>query len=208
VNIRFAKPHDANALAEIHLSVSGTLSDSLIPQLGRGFLVHYYRMLLDEPHSVVMCAVDLNRQVLGFASGSTDAPEHTRHLKANRLRLLLGALPALLAKPGLAWTMKQRGKASLSHYKDGESHSFFWAWKPGVRPVGGAVILFNRWLAVMRLTGNGGVFIDVDKQNDKVATFHRKMGAVVIEEPSGSTGGWRMVYQSDKPYSFNNFRST
>lgn len=198
MHVRFAKLSDASELAEIHAAAALSLSDTLIPSLGKGFLRCYYRVLLSEPHSIVLCAVQEDGRISGFASGSTSSLEHARAIKQNNLRLAWSCLPSLIRRPRLSFSLRIRAAKIGSNYSAGEAHAFFWAWREGDGPAGGAMFLFEQWLAAARLCGAQDIFMDVEKQNTKVLAIHRAMGAEIVGGAGNDSTGWKVIYRAVK----------
>lgn len=191
--VRFASLQDAGILAETHWQSTGHQPGSFMGRLGKRFLHEYWRLILHEKHSVILCAEDVDGQFLGFVSGTTDSEERQQTLRRNKLRLGVAALPALLKNPRLLRDilMRQRSQSALSG--DGGfvvqtgAREDYWAWLPKAK---GALELHLKWMSVMRLLGVDSVKGEVDKVNDVVLKTHRILGARVIKEfvtPDGKT---------------------
>ena len=78
--------------------------------LGVAFFKQYYRILLREPTSVILCAEDPVDGIVGIAAGTIDAQTESNALHAGRYRLLLGSLPKLVWAPWLIKEVYKRKK--------------------------------------------------------------------------------------------------
>jgi hypothetical protein len=188
MRIRLAKPKDAAALARVHHACSSELPQSFMDRLGPQFLRQYYRVLLQEKNSVVICAENSNQEVVGFISGSLDATEHMPELKRHRISLFLGALPALLRHPSLLLGMLDRQDSKSADVADDSfvvlkgARWEFWAYLPEARAGGKALDLFTSWLTMMRGFGTGIIHFEVDEDTPKIARLHRMLGARVLRK--------------------------
>lgn len=170
-------------------------------KLGKNFLKAYYRILLDEVSSVVLCVEDTEGRIIGLVSGTLAADKHMTALKRNRVRLAIAAFPSLIRNPKLLGSMKARQQSGSADEDSGGyvvltgAREEFWAWHPAARSAGGAIELHRTWLSVMRLLGITSVRLEVDRVNDKVEKIHRLMGAQVIKEFSTPDGRQRLIME-------------
>jgi hypothetical protein len=183
---RLANPRDSQQLARLHVCCSEKQPGGFMFLLGPKFLTRYYRVLIDEGSAVIICAIDDTGQILGFVTGSLNADTRLLALKGNRLSLLIAALPAFFRRPSLIRQVLLRQNAgsayesSSGYVVQSGAHVEFWAWHPG-RKGGGAVQLFLKWLALMRLLGVQTVSGEVDKVNDVIMKAHKILGAKVVK---------------------------
>ncbi len=197
--IRLGKPNDAARLAFIHEVSSAKQPGGFMFQLGRSFLVEYYRTLLHDGSSVVLCAVD-------DRDSSWDLwPEHwTREracepLKRNRLRLFVASLPALLRHPLLIRDVYSRqqsaspDEAERGYVVQSGAHEEFWGWLPD--NTSGAIELHLKWLSVMRILGAQTIRGEVDQVNDVVLRVHRMLGARIVKEFVTPDGRQRLIIE-------------
>jgi hypothetical protein len=197
--LRLAKPCDAKALASLHWDCSAKQPGGFMFQMGRSFLTAYYRILLQEKNSVVLCAVDEKAKICGLASGSLAAEEHFQSLRQNRLRLLLAATPYILRRPSLLVELRSRQRSiSVQEGKtryviSSGARGEYWACAESLP--GLALDLYKNWLSLMRLLGARQVKIEVDCQNPKVKKMHSLMGAKVLGEFSTPDGRQRVIME-------------
>lgn len=199
MNVRMGRPSDAAQLAVIHEVRSANQPGGFMYRLGRGFLAEYYRTLLRDSSSVVLCAVDERDNIIGFVSGALDAGARMRALRRNRLRLLLASLPELLRHPGLIqglYSRQQAGspdEANRGYVVQSGGHEDFWGWLLG--DTSGAIDLHLKWLSVMRGLGAHTIRGEVDRVNDAVFRIHRMLGARVVKECVTPDGRQRLIIE-------------
>lgn len=186
MKFRLAYRYDADHLARLHKLSSAKQPGGFMFRLGHAFLKQYYRILIDEGSSVILCAVDATGQIIGFVAGSLDAKSRLIALRKNRLSLLIASLPALIRQPSLIRDVLSRqnsgsaDESSTGYVVQSGAHVEFWAWQPGGG--GGAFQLFLKWLALMRLLGVQSVSGEVDRVNDAILKAHRMLGAKILRE--------------------------
>jgi len=153
-------------------------------RLGRPFLQQYYKILIDEGSSIILCSTGADGKLLGFVSGSLDAGSRNIALKKHLFRLAWSALPAMVRNPGLIAEILKRKNADspkeggAGYVFQSGAHEEFWAYLPGHG--GDAIELHLKWLAYMALLGVEEVLGEVDKVNVMVAKTHRLLGARVV----------------------------
>jgi hypothetical protein len=64
---------------------------------------------------------------------------------------------------------------------------------PDARAGAAAFLVQEKWLALMRLLGCTEVRFEVDRENQRAATFHRARGAELLEEFELPDGRKRLV---------------
>jgi hypothetical protein len=162
----------------------------------------YYRILISEKRSVVLCTEDGARGLVGLASGTLDYySEHKSALARNRIPLLWAAVPALLRSPGLVRAIGMRVRARKveeSHAAPDDlakAHFMFWGWDPDAELGGGAIVLMQKWISVVRLLGAKEIIFEVDSTNKKVIQIHRLLGARTLRTVDTPDRGQRYVME-------------
>jgi hypothetical protein len=197
---RLAHRGDAYHLARLHELSSAQQPGGFMFRLGYKFLTRYYQILIDEGSTVILCAVDDSDHILGFAAGSLDANFRLLALKKHRFSLLLASLSAFVCQPSLIGEVLSRqnsmsaDESSTGYVVQSGAHMEFWAWQPGHKG-GGALQLFLKWLALMRLLGVLTVRGEVDKVNDAIFKAHRMLGAKVVREFTTPDGRARFLIE-------------
>lgn len=202
MKVRLAKHEDAGALAKLHLLCARDLAGGFETGLGYAYLKRYYQVLLSEKSSVVLCAEDEHLGVIGIASGSLDYfGEHEAWLKKHRGALLLSAIPAIVRSPRLVGIIRKRlterdhAEVQVNQHVSFHSRFMFWGWHPEAKYAGGALMLMQRWLALMRLLGSQRIQFEVDDTNKRVIQIHRLLGAQLIQTVTTAGRGTRHIME-------------
>ena len=98
---RIAKVSDAKQIAQIHYSVRHKHPLGIFSQMGFSFLKQYYRVILDDPYEIIICAENDKREIVGFNSGTLDANWQMNTLRRHKLSLGLAALGSIICNPRL-----------------------------------------------------------------------------------------------------------
>lgn len=101
MQLRIAKPSDAKEIAKLHGLTKDTHSIGIFSKMGKTFMNCYYKIILNDPNSVILCVEDDKGKLVGFASGSLDYLSEVKRLKKYFFRLGLAAFPSLLTSPKL-----------------------------------------------------------------------------------------------------------
>ena len=199
IKYRLAKPSDADAIADVHWHVRDRYTQGIFLSLGKKFLKTYYRVILDDPWEVVVCAVNNTGKIVGFSSTSLDAKEQADNLKRHKVRLAFSALSAVIFKPSLAIAMWQRYR-SLNNKKDAPSfvhtngaRGEYWCWLKEEDSLK-SIELSKIHNDVLYDLGLREKFFEVDKFNKAVYQFHLKINkAEPIEEITLPDGRVRVL---------------
>ena len=181
---RIAKVSDAKQIAQIHYSVRHKHPLGIFSQMGFSFLKQYYRVILDDPYEIIICAENDKREIVGFNSGTLDANWQMNTLRRHKLSLGLAALGSIICNPRLIKPLVQRYKSTAKKsnyqfvYKEG-ARGDFWAWKPGDKNSLDAVALSLKANAVFAALGVKYKYIEVDTDNKEVLAFHKAQKAEV-----------------------------
>jgi len=174
---RLAKLCDAQALAELHIKCERQATGGLGRRFGPRYLRTYYRILISEKNSLVLCTEDDAGGVVGLA------------------------LPALLRSPGLVRAISMRTRARKveeSHAAPEDltkAHFMFWGWDPDAQLSGGAIVLMQKWLSMIRLLGAKDIIFEVDSTNKNVIQIHRLLGAKTLRTVDTADRGQRYVME-------------
>lgn len=181
---RIAKVSDAKQIAQIHYSVRHKHPLGIFSQMGFSFLKQYYRVILDDPYEIIICAENEKREIVGFNSGTLDANWQMNTLRRHKLSLGLAALGSIICNPRLIKPLVQRYKSTAKEsnyqfvYKEG-ARGDFWAWKPGDKNSLDAVALSLKANAVFAALGVKYKYMEVDTDNKEVLAFHKAQKAEI-----------------------------
>jgi hypothetical protein len=204
IRFRLAKPSDAKQIANCHWHVRDRYSQGIFLSLGEGFLKTYYKIILDNPWEVVICAENEDGKIIGFSSATLDASSQAINLRQHKVRLGLAAIGAIIRKPSLFREVWQRYK-SLGDNNDAPSfvhtegaRGEYWCWLKEEEDSLMSVDLDKAKGNVMYALGCREIFFEVDKFNKQVYKYHTKVRkAEPIEEITLPDGRVRVLLKRE-----------
>lgn len=201
VRFRIAKPRDARQIAYCHWHVRDRYTQGIFLSLGERFLRTYYRIILDDPYEVVVCA-EKDGKIIGFSSATLDAASQARTLKKHKMSLGLSALGAIICKPSLLKAVWQRYR-SLSNDKNAPSfvhtegvRGEYWCWLKEYEDGFKSVEVGKAKENIIYDLGYKELFFEVDKFNKRVFKFYTKIEkSEPIEEITLPDGRERVLFK-------------
>ncbi|TAL59636.1 MAG: hypothetical protein EPN88_17055 [Bacteroidetes bacterium] len=195
---RIAKQSDCKILAKIHLECAKNQVDGFMHRLGLPFLVQYYRIFVEEKHSLIVLAEE-NGKVLGFHSGTLLAEEHQNAIAGNKLKLGLAVVLSLLKDYKLFGEVIKRYKSLKStdddfRVKNGPRGEY-WAWLPGYKDASNSLKLHKIWHSILKEMGATFVRSEVDLSNTRVVKSIELMGGVFLSDVTLDDGRKRAIVE-------------
>lgn len=198
IKYRLAKPSDAKQIANCHWHVRDRYTEGIFLSLGERFLRAYYKVILDDPNEIVVCAVNSNNKIVGFSSGSLDAESQAVSLKNYKIKLAFAALFGLIMHPTYIKGVWQRylsldkttGKKFV-HLEGARSEYLCWSRdEPGNI---GMMLLDKIKFKMMHELGVKEVYFEIDRQNERLFNAQIKMKDIELidefELPDGRVRG-------------------
>ena len=111
IKFRLAKPCDAKQIANCHWHVRDRYTKGIFLSLGKSFLITYYKIILNDPYEIVVCAEKDNGKIIGFSSATLDAEKQATNLRSHKFQLAFSATWAIICKPFLLKEVWNRYKA-------------------------------------------------------------------------------------------------
>ncbi|HEX9009714.1 MAG TPA: hypothetical protein VF804_05045 [Holophagaceae bacterium] len=197
---RRATVADGDQIARLHHLCSQLQPGGFMHRLGQPFFRAYYRILLPDPNTIVLAAMDASGRILGFVAGCGDAQAEMERLRHRRLTLLLSCLPRLLRRPALVHDLYARIKCLEGAQLDAwgglrGSRISFWCWDPGSSASRQSTVLLQHFLQYLKARGVRTVRFEVDRINRKVEITHRLMGAKTVRTVQAPDGRERLVME-------------
>lgn len=199
IRFRLAKPSDAKQIANCHWHVRDRYSQGIFLSLGEGFLRTYYKIILNDPWEVVVCAENEDGRIVGFSSATLDGRAQADNLKKHKIRLGLAAARAVLCKPKLlkeVWLRYKsldKGEQKFLHI-DGVRGEY-WCWRKDEDSFLSVDMDRAKGRLIYAL-GYREIFFEVDKFNKQVYKFHIKVNkAEPIEEITLPDGRVRVLFR-------------
>ena len=201
LKIRRAHLGDVKQLAKLHFICASEQPGAFMHLLGRRFFVTYYKIILKDPSSVVLCADADQNGTVGFVSATFDSKRQLQAIIKERFKLFWAAIPALIRRPSLIQALYIRDK-SCSADQIGEgfltscsNRICYWGWMPGYPSKGYSTYLLNALIDFMEDQGAEELQMEVDRANRKVEVMHRLLGAKAVKEFVTKDGRLRVVME-------------
>lgn len=203
IKFRLAKPSDAKQIANCHWHVRDRYSQGIFLSLGESFLREYYKITLNDPWEIVVCA-ETDGKIIGFSSATIDGQAQAENLKKHKVRLGLAALGAIIRKPSLLKAVWQRYK-SLDNNENAPTfvhaegvRGEYWCWRKDFEDGESSVLLDRTKARILYCLGYREIFFEVDKFNKAVYKFHLKVNkSEPIEEIKLPDGRERVLFRVD-----------
>jgi hypothetical protein len=202
MKFRIAKVSDYKEIATLHYKVRDKYSRGFFQKMRKSFLKQYYKVLLNDPNEVVLCAVDENGLLCGFTSGTLDAEEQFKNLRKNMFSLAIASVPSLLLNPEMiieSWKRYKStsGKNDKKFLTATGARGEFWVWDSENKQSMGATVLNDKQLQLMYILGIQNYGIEVDAENDKILLFSKIHGACEVERMILDDGRERVLLNYD-----------
>lgn len=203
ITFRLAKPSDAKEIANIHWQVRERYTQGVFLSLGESFLRAFYKIILNDPWEVAVCAVNEEGRILGFANTTMDAKKQAENVKKHKFLLGMAALGAIIKRPSLFKEAWLRYK-SLSNSKDAPSfvhtegvRGEYWCWLKDDDSLK-SVEMSNIKNEILYDLGVREMFFEVDKVNTSVYKYHLKVNrAIPVEEITLPDGRVRVMMKKE-----------
>lgn len=182
IKFRLAKPSDAKQIANVHYHIRDKYDQGFFAQVNKSFLEQYYKVMLNDPNEVVVCAEDDSGEIVGFSSGSLDASHQFDGMRRQVLRFCFPLLFSSICNPKLFKSALDRfsstkGNSEKHFILNSGARAEYWGWLPGRNDSDLSVEMQERWLYIMKLLGATKINFEVDKVNKRIFKFHKINGA-------------------------------
>lgn len=199
---RIAKRSDYKRIADIHYQIRDFYPVGIFSQLGKPFLRKYYRIMLDDPNEIILCAVNDNGLIIGFSSTTLDAEAQVKNFRRHRFGFAFAAAGSILRNPSLVRSLYQRYKSTSSnarnHFVTGHGvRGEFWGWDNSQKDSIAALELFEVGMGIVHSLGVKEFHIEVDTINKKIFLFHKLNGAKIVEQITLPDGRERVLMRYD-----------
>ena len=202
MHFRICTRADCKAMSQIAYACATGDSEGFTYKLGPRFLAAYYLSVVEEPHSVVLAAIDEDtEEVVGFVAGTANAAAGMEAMRRQRLRLAWAAVLGLARNPSLLVGVLERYRATRNRREAAQyivttgGRAIYWGMMPAHRGGNQAIILFKKWLEIMRVLGVRQIGMEVDQANTRAQALHAHMGAAVKEAITTPEGKQRLMME-------------
>jgi hypothetical protein len=180
VKFRIAKPSDAKQIAYCHWHVKDRYSQGIFLSLGECFLRAYYKIILNDPYEVIVCAEREDGKIIGFCSANLDSEKQFNNLKKHKIKLGFAAIGAITSHPHLIKEVWMRYKSLGDNdapqfvYTEG-ARGGYWCWLKSESDGSESVDLNQAMKHILFDLGLRELYSEVDKQNKRVYNFFTKV---------------------------------
>ena len=199
LNARYAVLDDAHDLAVLHMRAANQQVRAFLPSLGVRFLVRYYKILLQESGTVILCATRPDGRLVGFVSGTLHAEEHFANLRTKKLQILLSMSPLTWFHPRVIFGLlvrsrRMRGNINpVKYVVQSGCRIEYWAWDPQDTIGRGSLLLLGAYLQTVRSRGIKSVLLEIDAFDRRSKTSHLFLGAKEVDRFRTPDGKDRLV---------------
>ena len=178
VACREAASSESAEIARLHVLA---FPGFFLAALGPRFLARYYQDVIDYPGGICCVAEEAAGRLVGLVAGFVDPPAFYARLRADRVRLGLLALPALVRDPAkaarLAANYRRAGAAARLRPEEPTAELASLGVHPAFARRGIGERLVRRFVAEAGRRGAGTVTLTTDADgNDGVNRFYAKLG--------------------------------
>jgi len=184
---RLGKLSDLRQIVNLHYKVRNTYNAGYFAIMGKLFITEYYKIILNDPYEVVICAEDESGILRGFCTASLDVNAQFNRLNNHKFILALAALPTFITKPRMiieTWKRYRaiKGKNMEKFITQSGPRCEYWTWDSDFKDSASSVALFNICLSILYELGINILRLEVDIENVRILNFHKLNGAEVIEK--------------------------
>jgi len=199
---RLAKIVDSKFIVELHYVIRETYSVGIFAQLGKPFLRKYYKIILNDPNSVIVCAEDNNGVIQGFCSATLDVEAQMANIKRHKVGLGLAAVTSIIRKPSLIKHLIDRydvikNNSTTKIIVTKGARSEYWVWNALKPDSLASVEMYFAQLNILKSLGVKDIFGEVDLVNKKILKFQRANGAEIIDQITLQDGRERVLLKTD-----------
>lgn len=195
---RIAKLTDYKSIVNLHYAIRETYAVGLFSKLGKHFLTKYYKILLNDPNSVIVCAEDDKGIIQGFCSATIDVEAQMNNLIRNKVGLGLAALKSVLLQPFLLKDLLDRYRvvknvSTTKIISTKGARSEYWVWSATNQDSAASVAMYFAQLNILKSLGVKEFFGEVDKVNKKILKFQLRNGGEIIDQITLPDGRERVI---------------
>lgn len=180
---RIAKQSDASCIAKIQQKIKEVNNLGIFCKMGHMFLKTYYRILINDPETVFICAENEENEIIGFSFCVLKADKQTSNLHKHRFRLAISAIPSILQNPSLLRELYKRYKSvenqDDSYIHVSGAHGGYLGWNPEFPDALGSIYVNELCFKIMHLLGVDKIHFEVDTANKKVYKMNILNGAEI-----------------------------
>jgi hypothetical protein len=200
--LRLAKLSDAKDIANLHYTVREQGALGIFARMGKPFIRKYYKVVLDDPNEIIVCAENKKGQIAGFNSYTLDAKAQMNNLRKNKIGLIFAALSSVIVNPKLIKPLIDRYKSmrknsSTQYFVREGARAEYWVWSAAEKDPIESIDMQKACADVLRALGVEELFYEVDVANKKVMAYHKLMKSIIIDTIILPDGRERCIIKCD-----------
>lgn len=182
IKFRLAKPSDAKHIAYVHLHIRDKYDKGFFAQVNYSFLKQYYKVMLNDPNEVVVCAEDEIGKIVGFSSGSLNAEKQFKAMRDHKFLFVWALITSAISNPKIIKSALDRfkstkGESENKYVVSKGARAEYWGWLADRNDTDQSVAMQEIWFYLMKLLGAKQIFFEVDKVNKRIYKYHKINGA-------------------------------
>jgi hypothetical protein len=198
MRFRIAKEKDCEEIVDLHYQIRKTYSAGIFAKLGKPFLRVYYKIILKDINSIVVCAEDGNGILQGFCSATLDSEAHLANLELHKIWLAIGAFSSLICKPSIFKDLLHRynivkNNSNLKIISTKGARSEYWVWRATNQDSLSSIEMYFAQFKILKALGINEVFGEIDVENKKVLKFQMANGGEIIDRLTLPDGRERVM---------------
>jgi hypothetical protein len=198
MRFRLAKEKDCEAIVDLHYQIRKTYSAGIFAKLGKPFLRAYYKIVLKDINSIVVCAEDSNGILQGFCSATLDSETHLANLKRHKIGLAIGAFSSLISKPSILKDLIHRynvvkNNSNVKIITTKGARSEYWVWRATNQDSLSSIEMYFAQFKILKALGIKEVFGEIDIENKKILKFQLANGGEIIDRVTLPDGRERVM---------------
>lgn len=199
---RLAKAVDYKSITALHYAIRESYSVGIFAQLGKPFLRQYYRIVLNDPNSVVVCAEDEKGILQGFCSATLDVEAQMANISRHKISLGLASVTSVIRKPSILKHLLDRYKVTKNSsdtkiISTKGARSEYWVWRATNHDSVSSVEMYFAQINILKSLGVKELFGEVDKVNKKILRFQLANGSEIIDQITLPDGRERVILKTD-----------
>lgn len=186
LKFRLAKPSDADQIARVHYKIRDQYNQGFFQHVNFAFMKQYYKIVLDDPCELFVCAEDGKQNIVGFCCATMDVERQFKNTRKNKYKLVIPLLLSACRHPRLLKDAWDRYKSTDEHsdksFVSGSgARAEYWVWLPGRDDSEQSVVMQDIMYYMMKMFGVEKLYFEVDKVNKNVYKFHKINGAEEVK---------------------------
>ena len=178
---RLVKINDIDRIVNLHYLVRENHPIGIFSTLDKTFLKQYYKILINDTNSVIVCAENEEGQIQGFCSSTLNVEKQLYNLKKKKLLMGISAVPSIFKKPRVLLSLMSRFKSisnkDIQFISNKGARLEYWVWSKENKDSVSSLIMHEALLNTISALGVKQINFEVDTYNKNVLKFHIFNGA-------------------------------